>query len=502
MAEAANKVNGPLRLAIIDDNEDDRALATRQLERALPGVQILVVTNAEELEQLLDNDRFDLVITDFQLRWSDGLAVLRGVKARYPDLPVIMFTNTGNEEIAVEAMKAGLDDYIVKSRRSFAHLPPAVQAAHARAEARRRAARLETRLQTLLNRLNVGVYQAAPGGEVLEANPALLRLLGVATPAALAGLDLGVLTTLPPVGEQSESREVQLHRADGRPIWVALSQTPGHTGETARVDGLVEDITARRQAQESLAALNATLELRVRERTAQLEAVSADLEAYAAMAAHDLREPLRAIQGFAAAVLEDDGAQLRPRSRLYLERTLNVAHDMDALVGDLLEYSRLGRATLLLQPVELAAAVNAALSELQPLLVARGALVQINNLEADVIAERRALQQVLLNLIRNAVTYVAPGTAPRLHLWAERQDHRMRLWLADNGIGIASEDQGRVFEIFTRLHGEETYPGTGVGLAIVRRGVERMGGRVGVESTPGRGSRFWIALPLAETYIQ
>ncbi|GAB4198477.1 MAG: hypothetical protein OHK0022_17890 [Roseiflexaceae bacterium] len=131
----------------------------------------------------------------------------------------------------------------------------------------------------------------------------------------------------------------------------------------------------------------------------------------------------------------------------YLERTLNVVRDKDALVSDLLEYSRLGRALLQLQPIALAAAVEVVLSELQPLLAARGARVRVGALAADVIAERRALHQVLANMLRNAVTYVAPGS--------------------------------------------------GVGLAIVRRGVERMGGQAGVESQLGQGNRFWIVLPLA-----
>lgn len=486
-----------LGLVVIDDNSDDRALVIRQIERDLPQAQVTPVAGPEDLAALLDDGSFDAVITDYQLHWSDGLSVLRAVRERYPERPVIMFTNTGTEEIAVEAMKTGLDDYIVKSRRNFVRLPGALLAALRRSWDRQRAAALETRLQALLNRLNVGVYEAPPGGPLGGANPALLRLLGAATHEALAALDLRELTAPPAATGSAESREIELRRADGAKIWVALSQSVRGHGQAARIDGLVEDITARKRDEAALAALNASLEARVRERTADLEAANADLEAFAAMAAHDLREPLRAIQGFAEAVLEDEGHGLQERSRLYLRRTLAVAAEMDDLVADLLEYSRLGRAALQRQPLRLANVLDEVLAQLRAPLAARRAQVQIGAMLIDVDAEWRTLGQILTNLITNAVTYVPAGKAPEVRIWAETDGTTARVWVADNGIGIAPADQARVFDIFTRLHGEESYPGTGVGLAIVRRGVERMGGQVGVESELGQGSRFWIALPVA-----
>jgi signal transduction histidine kinase len=496
MADRLGEASGPLRLVVIDDNADDRALALRQLERELPGAQISEVDGPEALARVLEEGQFDAVITDYQLRWSDGLAVLREVKARYPERPVIMFTNTGTEEVAVEAMKTGLDDYLIKSRRTFARLPAAVLAAVDRARTRRRAAALERRLHTLLDRVNVGVFQATAEGALVEYNRALLQLLR-ATDETIRALPLGPLIEIPPGAEGAESRELQIRRADGEPIWVVVNLAVRREGELALIDGLVEDITARKRAEEELTALNATLEARVRERTALLETANADLEAFASMAAHDLREPLRALQGFAAAVLEDEGARLGERSRLYLERALAVTGDMDTLVGDLLEYGRLGRAALQLQPVRLATVLTQVLARLEPTIAERGARVEVGDLPADVEGEWRTLGQVLVNLIANAITFVPPGAAPEVRVWAETRGDSARVWVADNGIGIAPEHQGHVFDIFTRLHGEETYPGTGVGLAIVRRGIERMGGRVGVESTPGQGSRFWFELPLA-----
>ncbi|MEW5858120.1 MAG: response regulator, partial [Cyanobacteriota bacterium] len=138
-----------LRILLIDDNPDDRLLAARQLSRAFSDLQIQEIAEINALNQALAADGFDAVVTDYQLRWSDGLTVLRAVKDRYPDCPVVMFTNTGSEEIAVEAMKAGLSDYVLKLPKYYNRLPAAVQLALERAETQRRAARLEAHRQAL-----------------------------------------------------------------------------------------------------------------------------------------------------------------------------------------------------------------------------------------------------------------------------------------------------------------------------------------------------------------
>src|ERR671932_2332422 len=134
------------RLLLIDDSPDDRVLILRELSHEFPNLQVEEVIDAEGLSQALSAGNFDLVITDYQLRWNDGLTVLREIKSRYPDCPVIMFTDSGNQEIAVEVMKAGLDDYIVKSPKHFVRLSLAVGSALQRAESQQQAKRLEMRL--------------------------------------------------------------------------------------------------------------------------------------------------------------------------------------------------------------------------------------------------------------------------------------------------------------------------------------------------------------------
>ncbi len=256
-------MNDFLRVLLIDDNPHDRALVERELRREFPDLEKEHAIDAEGLGRALEAGGFDLVITDYQLRWTDGLAVLGAVKTRWPDCPVIMFTGTGSEEVAVEAMKAGLDDYVLKSPKHLVRLSATVRLALERAESRRRAARLEVRLETLLNRLNVGVFRSTLDGHVLEANPAFWRLLGLSPSQEVRAVSLNAFYSKPEdrpllMGLLKKTgglleHEIQLRRADGVPIWVSLTETLNTVpGGEIFIDGLMEDVTERRQAREAL----------------------------------------------------------------------------------------------------------------------------------------------------------------------------------------------------------------------------------------------------------
>ncbi|MFN6570430.1 response regulator [Dendronalium sp. ChiSLP03b] len=248
-----------LRILLIDDNPNDRLIAVRQLKREFADLKVEQVAIADELAQALERGQFDLVITDYQLRWSNGLEVLRAIKARCPDCPVIMFTNSGTQEVAVEAMKSGLDDYVVKSPQHYVRLSAAVRSALERAVARQKAVNLEVRFQTLLNRLNVGIYRATIDGSLLESNPAFLRLLGLGTlpegPASrLIELyfqpeDYAQLINQLRENGEVRDREMQLRRADGSLIWVRVSKTFTKTDGITIIDGLIEDISDRKQVE-------------------------------------------------------------------------------------------------------------------------------------------------------------------------------------------------------------------------------------------------------------
>lgn len=255
------------------------------------------------------------------------------------------------------------------------------------------------------------------------------------------------------------------------------------------------------RAQRDLSALAGSLEQRVADRTLRLEEANRDLEAFSYSVSHDLRAPLRSLQAMAESLHEDCRGALPPACADYTLRICRSAERLQALMDDLLRYGRLGRAEIDLAPTSLRKAVDEALAQLAADLEARGARVVVDDPLPDVMATWAILVQVIANLISNGVKFVE-GKRPEVRLRAEPplpgHEGRVRLWVEDNGIGIPREHQGRIFRAFERLHGEDSYPGTGIGLAIVQRGMERMGGAVGLESEPGRGSRFWIELPPAE----
>jgi len=241
------------------------------------------------------------------------------------------------------------------------------------------------------------------------------------------------------------------------------------------------------------------LEQRVSQRTAQLEEINRELEAFSYSVSHDLRAPLRTIQGFAQALLEDYADELDEEAKSYIDSIVDDAIHMSALIADLLAYSRLSRTQIHLQPVALHEVVQEALKQIKSEIEEKHAQITTAPLLSWVLAHRFTLVGAIVNLLTNAIKFVEPGVQPQVYIYTEEEYDRQQSWvrlsIVDNGIGIAPEHQERIFRVFERLHGVEIYPGTGIGLATVRKGLERMGGRGGVESQPGQGSRFWIALP-------
>lgn len=251
----------------------------------------------------------------------------------------------------------------------------------------------------------------------------------------------------------------------------------------------------RQQTETEVRLLNDTLEERVRDRTLQLEELNQELKSFTFTVSHDLRAPLRALQGFATALLEDYTDDLDALGLEYARRLITSAQQMEQLIQGLLSYSRLSQKNIQFQDISLKAMIAQALADHDPEISKRQAQIAIAPDLPSVFGNQTILQQVISNLIDNALKFVPPTTQPILSIWAEQQENRVRLWLEDNGLGIAPDHQERIFKVFERLHSIETYPGTGIGLAIVRKGMAQMDGDVGVESTLGQGSRFWIEVP-------
>jgi PAS domain S-box-containing protein len=283
-------------------------------------------------------------------------------------------------------------------------------------------------------------------------------------------------------------------RKNGTLFWssVVVTAVRDDDGNLQGFSKVTRDVTERKQLLDALRQHSEELELRVMER----EQSNAELEAFAYSVSHDLRAPLRAIAGFADALREDYDQQLDVRGRDYLAEITSAAERMNQLVQDLMEYGRVSRINLPLEPVSVRASLEEALRQLGD----KGDAQIDNDLtgEVKVCGHMQVLSQVMLNLLSNAVKFHPPGVAAKVRVWSETHGEVVRIQVQDNGIGIAPRHQERIWQVFERLHDRESYPGTGIGLAIVKRAVTRMNGRVGLESEAGTGSTFWVELPRTE----
>lgn len=276
--------------------------------------------------------------------------------------------------------------------------------------------------------------------------------------------------------------------------WRQLTRVAARYAQTQAA--LEAEAAALRDARRELEQHAETLQQQVAQRTHELQRANAHLEAFAASVSHDLRAPLRGLQGLSQALIEDAGERLDAPSREYATQIALEAAAMDRLIHDLLEYSRLSRADLPLAAVPLTDALKTAIHSVRQDIAARRATISIDGPAPLVRANWSVLVQIFVNLLSNALKF-SPG-APQVRIRVEPHDDTVRIWFEDEGIGVAAQHHQRIFDVFERLHGGEAYPGTGIGLAIVREGVERFGGRVGLESREGSGSRFWVELPPAQ----
>ena len=341
-------------------------------------------------------------------------------------------------------------------------------------------------------------------GMITTWNPAAERLFGYSATEAIGqpmamllpperdGEEAGILAGIGR-GEVQRFESVRMHKDGGR-IHVAASISPirDHAGAIVGASKVARDITERKRAEESILALNAQLGANA----AQLEQANRELEAFSYTISHDLRAPLRHIDGYAR-MLQEDAAQLDPESRRYLDAISTSARTMGMLIDDLLAFSRLGRKPVDLVRVDMIQLARRAMREAGT--EAGDSSIVVGELP-EVHGDPVLLKQVWVNLLSNAVKYSAPrGAAARIEVTGERDGGVIRYRVRDNGVGFDMRYADKLFGVFQRLHSQDEFEGTGVGLAIVQRIVARHGGRVWAESQPGHGATFTIELPQAET---
>ena len=277
--------------------------------------------------------------------------------------------------------------------------------------------------------------------------------------------------------------------------WRILLVTILFVLQTALIAFLLIERKRRQRAREALARLNTELEERIAARTAALASKTRELETFAYSVAHDLKAPLRGIDGYSRLLLEDHLETLNDEGRSFLQTIQSSSHEMSQLIDDLLEYSRLERREFKSDRVELGPLITTVVEQTKREATGTSIdfVLRVNG--GSIVADPNGLTQSLRNYVDNAVKFTRQVSHPQIEVGSKELTEKVLVWVRDNGVGFDMKYHDRIFDIFQRLNPSEQYPGTGVGLAIVRKAMERMGGKAWAQSKPGKGATFYLEIP-------
>lgn len=499
-----------LRILIIDDNPSDRALALRELKKLFSQLQYQEIIDETDFTTALTENNFNLVITDYQLLWTTGLNILHRIKQHKPDCPVVMFTGTGSEEIAVEAMKAGLDDYVIKTPRHYVRLAAAVRSAWQRFEQQQALEEFKQSYYRFFERVPLGLYRLDRSGVILEANSTLVEMLGHSDRQGLQNCIMSDYHLEPDLYLQWQQQlnrwgaiaeyEGQVCRADGEIIWVRHNAiaVKDNREQIVCYEGAVADITVSKRTElERVKLLNSESQARQ-----DAEAANRLKDEFLATLSHELRTPLNAIVGWTQLLLTGNMSQTQVKKALdVIDRN---AKAQNQLIGDLLDVSRIIRGTFNLefQPVNLIQVIMASLDTVSPGAIAKDVelVAELETSALEVNGDRDRLQQVFWNLLINAVKFTPAGG--KVSIRSQVRDHNVAIVVRDTGQGISADVLPYVFDRFRQAETKSstrTRGGLGLGLAIVRHLVELHGGEVMADCEGiGQGAVFTVELPLLD----
>jgi PAS domain S-box-containing protein len=515
-------------VVLCDDVPELRELTRLGLERE---ARLTVVGEAGDVDQCCELVRAtqpDGVLLDLSLPGTDGLEGISLLREISPDLAIVIFSGFEATRMSPVALERGADDYVEKGR-PLAEIQEALlnacaartgrelSAGGAPGEQNARdiespvpesaavtvAAGGDARYKVLASRVPVGIYETDVEGRCTFVNQRWSEIAGIPWDEALG---TGWTRAIHPDDRHSVeaawaaavaagrqfAQEFRMRRPDGEVRWVwseAVAIASEQGGETGFI-GTLADVTERHDADERVLRTRAELE----QRAAELERSNRDLEQFAYVASHDLSEPLLVIRGFIQMLAESHAEKLGDEGMRYVTSALGGVERLQALIDDLLAYSRVGRASLVKSAVDSGQIAREAAE-----MVSVNGSTPVERVELgsmpEVLAEPQMLRRLLHNLLSNAVKFSPEGEP--ISVSAEATNGEWLFRVADRGDGIPTEQGDRVFEMFQRLHGRDV-PGTGIGLAICKRIVERHGGRIWHEPNPGGGTVFAFTIPRAE----
>jgi PAS domain S-box-containing protein len=510
---------------------DDEKLLRMNLRALLEdhGHKVCEADNGLTGLAVFDQEQPDLVLSDLRMPEMDGLALIAELRQRSPETPVVVISGTGTIKDAIEAVRLGASDYITKpicdqdeleivinrtmdnvrlkkeNRHFQEHLQELVK--ERTEELRASESRYKRLLESITNYVYTVTFEnGRPAGTLHRLGCESLsgftpddyarepdlwyRMVHEDDRETVLRMAEQILTETKPV-----ALEHRIRHKDGSIRWIHNTLVPqvNSDKEIVSYDGIVADITDRKRAEEELSALNTDLEQRVIKRTEELEQSNKQLEAFAFSVSHDLRAPLRHIDGFSKALMEEYHASLDDMGKTYLERVRAACTKMNALIDDLLSFSRFSRQSLNRTTIDMGKLVEEVLGELDSEQQSRNISFSISTLP-NCQADPQLLHQVIFNLLSNALKYTKKRESATVEIGSFAQGEHTIYFIRDNGAGFDMQYADKLFGVFQRMHRSDEFEGTGVGLAIVQNIIQRHGGRIWAEAEVDKGATFYFTL--------
>lgn len=497
-----------LQIIMVEDSVDDAEIIQFELKSAGFDFNAQVVKNRQDFIRALKSDTPDIILSDFTMPNFDGLSALKVAKEEAPYVPFVFVSGTIGEERAIEALKNGATDYILKDH--LISLGPKIKRALTEAKERRDKLKAEAELEKseevrklIMNAALDAIIGMDRSGNITLWNLQAEKIFGWKEEEVL-GKNFSEFVIPQIAGDDmikdlgssfkrgkllNKLFEINVLNKYRKEFPVEVFIAPIKQSNKEFFCAFIKDITERKQNEKALLKLNKKLEKRAEE----LAASNAELEQFAYIASHDLQEPLRMVSSFLTQLEKKYKEQLDDKAIQYINFAVDGAARMRRIILDLLEYSRAGRKAVEFEEIDMGKLMNDVLHLNKAVIEEKNAVIEMDDLPI-IFGARTPLQQVLHNLLGNALKYQEPQKKPHIKISKEEKEDYWKFSIRDNGIGIDPQYFDKIFIIFQRLHNRSDYSGSGLGLAICKKIIQYHKGNIWIESELGKGSTFHFTI--------